>query len=194
MPKSVCVLQGHPHSGAHHFCHALADSYAKGAEEAGASVSRLDVGAIQPVPLTDPADFAHPATGDIADAQQTIRACDHLVVVFPLWLGAMPSLTRAFFEQLGRGDFLIERGAADEWPHGALKGRSARVITTMGMPAFAYRMFFGAHGVRSLESSVLHLAGINPIRETLIGRVETMSDRQRDDWLDRVETMGRRQM
>ena len=64
----------------------------------------------------------------------------------------------------------------------------------MGMPAFAYRMFFGAHGVRSLESSVLHLAGINPIRETLIGRVETMSDRQRDDWLDRVETMGRRQM
>lgn len=36
----------------------------------------------------------------IAHAQQTIAWARHLVIVFPLWLGDMPALLKAFFYRL----------------------------------------------------------------------------------------------
>ena len=40
---------------------------------------------------------------------------------------------------------------------GLLRGRAARVVVTMGMPALFYRVIFGAFGERSLERSVLRV-------------------------------------
>jgi putative NADPH-quinone reductase len=39
---------------------------------------------------------------------------------------------------------------------------SARAVVTMGMPAFAYRWYFGAHGLKSLTQN-LALVGITPL-------------------------------
>ena len=54
-----------------------------------------------------------------------------------------------------------------------LLGRSARVVVTMGMPAFIYRWYFGTPGLKSLTHD-LSLVGISPSRSTLIGRIEAM--------------------
>jgi putative NADPH-quinone reductase len=71
-----------------------------------------------------------------------------------------------------------------------LKGRSAHVIVTMGMPATAYRLAFGAHGVKGFESGILGMAGINPIRETLIGGVGEEGMGGREHWLRRMREHG----
>ena len=72
-----------------------------------------------------------------------------------------------------------------------LSGRSARVIVTMGMPALVYRWYFGAHGLKSLERSVLRFVGIRPIRETLIGMIGSLSEAKRRAWLDKLRALGR---
>ena len=46
-------------------------------------------------------------------------------------------------------------------------GKSARIIVTMGMPSLLYRWLFRAHGVKTLERSILWWSDIGPIRQTL---------------------------
>jgi len=72
-----------------------------------------------------------------------------------------------------------------------LKGKSARIIVTMGMPALMYRIFFGSHGLKSLERSILAFAGISPIGASLIGLVDSRSQESRGRWLIRMQTLGR---
>jgi putative NADPH-quinone reductase len=112
------------------------------------------------------------------------------MIIYPLWLGTMPALVKAFFEQVARGEFMMghsEKG----WPVPKLQGRSARVVVTMGMPAAAYKLMYGAHGVRGFESSILGIAGIGPIRETLLGGVGG-SPKQITKWLAKMTDLGAR--
>ena len=90
------------------------------------------------------------------------------MIVHPLWLGTMPALLKAFLEQAFRPGFAM--GKADEgqgWSR-KLAGKSARIVVTMGMPALLYRWYFGAHGLKSLEQSILAIVGIKPSRHTLV--------------------------
>lgn len=190
MNRTVCVLQGHPHGEGKHLCHAIADAYADGAKSAGAKIKRIDLGAMDIPMLRNPADFGKPPIESVVAAQQAIKASQHLVVVYPLWLGTMPAVVKAFFEQLCRNKFAIEADAKGGWPHQMLKGKSARVIVTMGMPAAAYKLMFGAHGVRGFESSILGMGGIKPIRETLIGGVGALSRDKSEALLARMRKLG----
>jgi putative NADPH-quinone reductase len=189
MPRSICIIQGHPHATGGHLCHALAEAYAKGADSVGAHLSRIDVGRIAPAPLADPADFKTPPGEPILSAQRQVTEADHLVIVFPLWLGTMPAALKAFFEQLARAEFALS-GAGGRWPERKLRGRSARIIVTMGMPATAYRLMFGAAGVRSLRNGILWMSGIAPIRTTYIGGVESLGATGVRNWLGAIEDMG----
>ena len=79
--------------------------------------------------------------------------------IYPLWLGTMPAALKALLEQSLRPDFAMDY--TGRWPAGRLKGRSARVVVTMGMPELAYRWWFGAHSLKSLERNVLKFVGIS---------------------------------
>ncbi len=191
MDRTVCILQGHPDGGSKHLCHAIADAYADGARLAGAKVRRVDLGTMEIPLFRNPADFGSPPPGPIVSAQQAIKASHHLVVVYPLWLGTMPAVVKAFFEQLCRNKFALEADAKGGWPRQMLKGKSARVIVTMGMPAAAYKLMFGAHGVRGFESSILGMGGISPIRETLIGGVGELTRNKAEALLARMRRLGK---
>ena len=71
---------------------------------------------------------------------------------------------------------LRRRSSSDGRPgRKLLGGRSARIVVTMGMPAFVYRWYFGAHSVKSLERNILRFAGIAPVCRSLVGMVEGRS-------------------
>jgi putative NADPH-quinone reductase len=108
--------------------------------------------------------------------------------VYPLWLGTMPAVLKAFFEQVFRPGFAFALGGK-AWSR-RLKGKSARIVVTMGMPALVYRWYFGAHGLKSLERSILGFCGIGPIRESLFGMIEAASAAKRDKWLRTIQKFG----
>jgi hypothetical protein len=58
----------------------------------------------------------------------------------------------------------------------------------MGMPAFVYRWFYGAHSLRSFERNILGLVGFKPVRHTIVGAVEGIGPRGR---ACRLRAMGR---
>jgi len=191
MPKRILIIQGHPDPRGAHFCHALADAYALAARTAGHTVKIVDVAQMEVPVLRSPADWdAAPPPAGLRQAQAEIGRADHLVFFFPLWLGTMPALLKAFLEQVLRPGFaLIYEG--HRFPQKGLAGKSARVVVTMGMPAFWYRWFFRAHGVRGLERSILGFCGVKPVKETLIGLVEAKDGRARERWLAKVGALGR---
>jgi len=188
----VLILQAHPDPAGGHLCHALADAYAQGASDAGHEVRKLDIARLDFPLLRTEAEFASPASsGDIEQAQEAIRWAQHLVVFFPLWHGTMPALLKAFIEQVFRPGFALDYQTGS-FPKGLLSGRSARMVVTMGMPVFVYRWYFRAHGLRGLERSILAFSGIKPIRESLFGRVDAVSDATRSSWLKEMTKHGRR--
>ena len=189
MARRIAIIQGHPDPAGDRFCHALADAYAAGAEAAALEVRRIEVARLEFPLLRTQADFEKGSPPpQIAAAQDAIRWAEHLVVVYPLWLGMMPALLKGFFEQVFRPGF-AHRTDARGW-QALLKGRSARIVVTMGMPALVYRWYFGAHGLKSLERSILAFVGIRPIRETLIGMVGFANERKRKAWLERLRALG----
>ena len=109
---------------------------------------------------------------------------------FPLWLGEMPAMLKGFLEQVARPDLVRVQGADGHTSPG-LKGRSARLVVTMGMPALFYRGFYGGHGLRSMRRSVLGFMGISPVRQTLIGRVGTLSPHRFESLVHQMQMLGR---
>lgn len=188
----ILIIQGHPDPEGGHFLHALADAYANGARESDHRVELITVARLDFPLLRSKKDWtASEPTADIAESQRLIREAEHIVLFYPLWLGTLPAVLKAFFEQVFRPEYAISMDSeTGKWQR-LLRGRSARVVVTMGMPALAYRWLYRAHSLKSLERNVLRFVGIAPIRETLIGMVES-SDRARERDLVRMEKLGRR--
>lgn len=192
MPRRILVVQGHPDPAGGHLCHALADAYAEGAAAGGHEVRRVEVARLDFPLLRTAAGFQQPEPPPaLVDAMAGIVWCDHLVLVYPLWLGSLPALLKGFLEQVFRPGVAFDLGGGSPWQR-RLKGRSARVVVTMGMPVLVYRWWFGAHSLRSLERNILGFCGFAPIRESLFGMVEAAGDARRRGWLDHMRGLGRR--
>ncbi len=191
MARNVTIIDGHPDTDQHRLCHALAAAYEEGARAGAHAVRRIDIATLEFSILRSQSEFeGKPVAPDIARAQDAIRWADHVVIIYPLWLGTMPALLKAFIEQTFRPNFGFDYGSG-KWPKPGLKGRSAHVVITMGMPAFAYRWFFGAHSLKSLERNILRFCGFKPVRDTIFGMVEGGSNAKRAGWLDRMRGYGR---
>lgn len=185
----IVIIQGHPDPAGDHLCHALAGAYGAGAEEAGHSVTRLDLAHLKIEFLRNQAEQEEGMPNeDILAAQAKIREAQHLVFVYPLWLGGMPALLKAFLEQAARPGFAYDQGKG---PFGGklLSGRSARVIITMGMPAWWYRIVYRSASLQAFRIGILNFVGIRPVRSTLIGMVGDKAF-DADGWLMRVARLG----
>lgn len=187
--RSLVLLLAHP-SPDESYCRALAEVYRDAAEEAGHRVLFFDAAAMEVPILRSSAEFEKgEAPASVRMLQNAIKEAEHFVLVFPMWMGTLPAYTKAIIEQTFRPGFALDMGDGTGFPKKLMKGKSARIIMTMGMPAAAYRLIFHAHGLKNLERSLLGLCGFGPIRSTLIGRVEE-SDAYRKRWLGRVAKLG----
>lgn len=191
MAKHIVIIQGHPDAAVRHYGHALADEYAKGAEDGGHEVRRIEVARLDFPLLRTKDEFEKGLPPEsIKQAQEAIGWADHLVILYPLWLGSMPALLKAFFEQVFRPGFAFQYQESGGMAKKLLTGKSARIVVTMGMPAFAYRWFFFAHSLKNLERNILGFSGIGPIKASLIGSIEGMNENQRAAWLDEMRGLG----
>lgn len=190
--QRVLIIDGHPDGAGERFLHALASAYAEGAREAGHEVEVLRIADLDFPLLRSNEDFrGGKPTSTISRAQQQLKWCTHLVVLYPLWLGSMPALLKGFLEQVLRPGFAFGAERKGGLPKKLLSGRSARVVVTMGMPAFFYKWYYRAHSLKSLERNILAFTGFGPIRTTIVGNVETPRARTRQRYLDEMRALGR---
>jgi len=129
------------------------------------------------------------AAGDAVRVQDAIRWADHIVIVHPLWMGNVPAMLKGLLEQVFRNEFVLS-DPANKGSRKLLKGKTAHLIVTMGMPAFVYRWYYGAHAVRAMEKNILAFAGIRPARRTVVGSVDQMTDGKCQAWFEKMQNAG----
>lgn len=188
----IAVIIGHPDPDGLRYCRALARAYVDGAAAGDHETRVIDIAALDIPYLRDADQWRdHAPAGDIKAAQETIAWANHLVVIYPLWLGDMPALLKSFFEQASAGGFIMALGPDGAWDR-KLKGKSARIIVTMGMPAMVYRWFFFAHSLKSLERNILKFAGAHPVLSSVIGSIGAPDGaKARAKWLETAFELGR---
>ncbi|MGY6646950.1 MAG: NAD(P)H-dependent oxidoreductase [Salinarimonas sp.] len=191
MTKRIAIMQGHPDAEGGHYCHALAQAYLEGAEAAGHVANIIDTAAMDLPYIRNQAQWKAPPTDEaVLRMQAIVGEADHLVIIYPLWLGDMPAILKSALEHLSCGGFVMSVDENGHWQQ-KLKGKSARVVVTMGMPALVYRLYFLSHSLKSLERNILKFAGVKPVRTTLMGRVEGEGRAaQREAWLAQMRSFG----
>ena len=185
----IMIVVGHPHADS--YCAALGEAYRRGAEAGGHDaklflLAEMSFDAI----LREGYRREQELEPDLVTARQALLASDHLVFVFPLWCGDMPAILKGFIERVLQPDLLAIHAAGYKADWNVLKGKSARVIMTMDMPGWFYRWYFGAHALKLLRRNILHFTGVTPVRSTIHGMIEAVSDGTRQEWLSEAEALG----
>lgn len=192
MPKTILILNGHPDPSSERLCHALTDAYESGALASRHIVNRFNVGALDIPFLNSAEDFQEGAVPpDIDPIKAALLKADHLVIIYPLWLGMLPAKLKACLEQVFRPGVAISYDGENKFPKKLLKNKTARIIVTMGMPGFIYRLIMRSHSLKALKNNILKFCGIKPVRTVIYGMVEGVSDKKRKTWITTVHGWGK---
>ena len=186
MTKNIAIIYGHPDPSSERLCADLTDAYERSVQMAGHEVRRINVTQLEFDSIISSEDFKHGRTPtDILKSQDIILWADHLLLIFPLWMGTMPGQFKMFLEQVFRPDFALDYSRTG-FPGKMLKGKTADIIVTMGMPKIAYEGFYFSHGIRNLRRNILHFCGIKPVRVTYVGGVENPAEKDLIKWRKKV--------
>jgi putative NADPH-quinone reductase len=177
----ILIIDGHPDPKGPHFVHELADLYRQGAREGGHEARVLRVGEMRfPLLRNDKAYVSGKVPDSIRAAQKLITWADHIVVLYPMWLGTLPAKLKGFLEQVLRPGFAFEQRGPGEVPKRLLKGRSARIVVTRGMPELFAEVDRSPRSIRNVASDVLGICGVRPVRTMVLGGTDTLTVAQRD--------------
>jgi putative NADPH-quinone reductase len=190
--KKILIINGHPDKSS--FCSALADRYKKGADTNGDEcrlVHLIDLN-FNPI-LTYGYRLVSELEPDLLKIQQDILHADHLVFVYPTWWGTYPALLKGFIDRVFLPNFAFKYHKDSPFWDKLLKGKTARIITTMDTPKWYYWLIYRSPGHNSIKRAILEFCGIKPVKITTFGIMKSSDDKKRKKWLDEVEILGKEQ-
>jgi NAD(P)H dehydrogenase (quinone) len=102
----IVILVGHARIGT--FCEALGEAYKRGAQAGGhqAELFLTASMAFDPV-LHEGFAELQPLEPDLKAAHDAMLAADHLVIIFPLWLGTLPAILKGFLERVLQPELVV---------------------------------------------------------------------------------------
>ncbi|AMN38517.1 NAD(P)H-dependent oxidoreductase [Rhodoplanes sp. Z2-YC6860] len=188
--RKIMIVVGHPQTNT--FCRALGEAYRRGATAAGhtATLFALSEMKFDPI-LREGYRKEQMLEPDLQAAYDALAACDHLVLIFPLWCGDMPALLKGFIERVLQPDLIHRQDTDNAMNWSIFKNKSARVVITMGMPVSIYRFWYGGHALKLITRNILKFIGITPVRHTLFGMIGTSKPETREGWIAEIEGLGR---
>lgn len=122
--------------------------------------------------------------------QASLKWCDHLVIMTPVWWGAVPAKLKGLIDRtlLPGFAFRYEKGMVR--PKQLLQGKTARIVMTMDTPPWYYLLFQGAPALRQLKSATLKFVGFRSVKSNMIGPVITSTASSRSKWAEYVSRLG----
>ncbi|MGD0505325.1 MAG: NAD(P)H-dependent oxidoreductase [Steroidobacteraceae bacterium] len=125
------------HPVADSFTMGLVHAYATELEQLGHSQQTYDLYRIGFNPVLAAHELVavshdHPASADVAQAQDDIRAADALTVFYPLWWLSMPAMMKGYIDRVFARGFAYE--SHNGIVRGLLSGKKSVLITVSGAP------------------------------------------------------------
>jgi len=183
--SNVLVIAGHPDSTS--FSSALAQAYAQAAERRGATVTLIDLAQLQFDPILRRAyKVDQPLEPDLQMAAAAIKAADHVAWFFPMWWGGAPALVKGFIDRVFTPGFAFRYRGRNQLPEKLLKGRSARLVSSMDSPLAWYSLILRRVLHASFGMATLSFVGFSPMRSTMFYELRFRSAAERERALDKV--------
>jgi NAD(P)H dehydrogenase (quinone) len=186
------------HNRENSFCSALAKAYENGATSSGHDLKILNLRDLELEKyLRYGHDKRYELEGDVLKAQELISWSDHLVFVYPTWWAGLPALLRLFFEMVFSPGFAFKYHdrmgkKIVSWDK-LLKGKTARIISTMDAPPWYYRWIIGDPAGKIIKKGILGFSGIKVVKATYFGSVKLSTESQREVWLKAVRNLGKKE-
>lgn len=172
---------GHPKKDS--YCAALANSYKEGAESLGHKVKVINV-----IDMNFNALEQVKEEKDVKEAQKTIKWADHVVLVSPIWWSTVTALTKGFIDRVLTPGFAYKFLSNMRWEK-LLKGKSARLIVTMGSPSFVYKCFMGNPLKKNMKNT-LNFCGFSPVKYTFVDKIMKLTEQDRKNWLSKIKEIA----
>lgn len=190
--KKILIINGHPNKESFNF--GIAEAYRDGAKESGAEVRMLTIADLEFNPnLQYGYRKRMTLEPDLLAAWEDILWSDHLVWIHPVWWGGLPAIMKGFIDRLFLPGFAFRYRENSLFWDKLLKGKSARIITTLDQPNWYYVIAFGRPSVNQLKKSVLQFCGVAPVKVTYVGVIKTSDDTKRTAWLNKIRRLGWKQ-
>lgn len=168
----------------------LAESYKKGAEEAGHEVRMTFLGEMKFDPILWQGYRAiQELEPDLKKFQEDVRWADHFVLLYPSWWSAMPAILKGLFDRVWLPGFAFHFNKNGLGWHKLLKGKSARVIVTMDSWPCVSRFLFG-DSTNEISKGILWFSGFAPVKIKKFGPVKDASEKKKTKWEDKVHKWG----
>jgi len=188
----ILIIFGHPSKKS--FNRSLMLNYIKGAQAAKHKVEVLNLDELNLEPfLKNDYKKEIKLQGKLKEAQNLLKWADHLVFFFPIWWATPPALLKTFLEVSLQRKFAYQYkkplfGKIPRWDK-LLKGRTARIVATMGSPVPYYQLVLGEPAYKMMKAD-LEFCGIKPVRKNYFGSVEMSSKTKREAWLKESYLIG----
>ncbi|MBL6448631.1 NAD(P)H-dependent oxidoreductase [Fulvivirga sp. 29W222] len=187
--KNILIINGHPDKES--FNKALVESYKQGALQTHAHVEEITLSGLNFNPnLQHGYRKRMELEPDLMEAWLKIKKADHLVWVHPVWWGGLPAILKGFIDRLFLPGMAFQPKEGSVWWDKLLKGKTARIITTMDQPSWYYWLVYGRPSINMLKKSTLEFCGVKPVAVSSIGIVKTADQAQRNKWLKKVHQLG----
>ena len=185
--KNVLVINGHPRKNT--LTESLAKEYFKGAKEAGAKVTFVNLYDLK-FELTFK-NSKQKLEKDVLKMQKLLKSANHLVFAYPTWWGGMPALCHSFVERVFTSGFAYDFDKKTELPTPLFINKSVRIITTMSMPHFIYEFSsLGRGWHKIIKHGIFRFVGMHPVRFSVFGRVHRVSKKKILRWLAHTKKQG----
>ena len=189
MTKNILVILGHPSKDS--LSKKIAEIYTEEAKDSGFNTRKIYLSdkKFDPI-LHEGYKEEQKLEPDLKKSQKDIKWADHLVFIYPIWWGTMPALLKGFIDRTFLPGFAFKYKENSMIPEKFLKGRTARLITTSGMPSFLFR--FMNSNKKLMKRFVLNFTGVKPVRNINFGGVEDLSDEKFSKIQKKVRKLARK--
>lgn len=187
--KKIFILLGHPDPES--MCCNFADSYAKGAKEAGNEVRVTRLGEMKFDPILHHGyKVIQELEPDLKKFQEDVKWCDHFVIIYPSWWSTMPALLKGLFDRAWLPGFAFKFLPSGIGWNRLLKGRTARVFVSSDSHPLLARFLFGDN-TNEIQDGILWFAGFRA-SHTKVGPMRKISPENKELWYKKFEAWGRR--
>lgn len=187
--KNILIIHAHPDKESFNF--ALGDAYKKGASKTNATIEEI---ALRDLKFNLNLQFGYrkrtELEPDLIAAQEKIKKADHIVLIYPVWWGSTPALLKGFFDRIFLPGFAYQKRENSLWWDKLLKGKTARIISTLDQPAWYYRLFYFRPSYQAVKRMTFQFIGVQKVKATTIGPIRLSKDKFRENWLKKIEKLG----
>ncbi|HMP32215.1 MAG TPA: NAD(P)H-dependent oxidoreductase, partial [Saprospiraceae bacterium] len=177
--KKILIINGHPNKDS--LNNALFEAYKKGVLPSQSEVKEIIIADLKFNPnLQYGYQKRTELEPDLLDSWEKIKWADHLVWIHPVWWGGLPAMMKGFIDRLFLPGFAFQYRENSVWWDKLLKGKTARIITTLDQPSWYYWLVYGRPSVNQLKKSTLEFCGVRPVKVSYYGIVKTSTIEQRN--------------